>query len=65
MDDTFNAQGSRAGMILTGPDNFYTEYSLRFSFEAINNQAKYEALLTCLKLTEQLRAKHLKVFIDS
>ena len=55
-------------MILAGPDGFYTKYALRFSFETINSQAKYEALLTLLtrlKLTEQLEAKHLKVFTNS
>ena len=52
VDGTSNAQESGAGMILAGPDGFYTEYALRFSFEDINNQAEYEALLTGLKLIE-------------
>ena len=52
MDGASNAQGSGARMILSGPDNFYTEYALRFSFKATNNQAEYEALLIGLKLTE-------------
>ena len=51
-------------MILVGPNDFYTEYDLRFSFEATNNQAEYEALLMGLRLVEQLEAKHLKVFTD-
>ena len=51
-------------MILASPDDFYTEYALRFSFEATNNQTEYEALLMGLRLTEQLEAKHLKVFTD-
>ena len=65
VDDALNAQGSEVKMILTGLDGFYTEYALRFSFQATNNQAEYEALLTGLKLTEQLGAKHLTVFTDS
>ena len=52
VDGASNAQGSGAGMILADPDGFYTEYALRFSFKTTNNQAKYEALLTRLKLTE-------------
>ena len=62
MDGASNAQGSQVRMILVGLDNFYTEYTLSFSFEAINNQVEYETLLIGLKLTEQLGAKHLKVF---
>ena len=65
VDDVSNAQESGAGMILTGLDGFHTEYALRFSFEATNNQVEYEVLLTGLKLVEQLGAKHLTVFIDS
>ena len=65
MDDASNAKGSGVGLILVDLDDFYTEYALRFSFEATNNQAEYEALLIGLKLAEQLGAKHLKVFTDS
>ena len=50
VDGASNSQGSGAEMILVGPDNFYTEYALRFFFETPNNQAKYEALLTGLRL---------------
>ena len=65
VDGASNAQGSGAGMILVGPDNFYTKSALMFSFATTNNQAEYEALLIGLKIVEQLGAKHLKVFIDS
>ena len=65
MDGASNAQGSKAVMILTGPNGFHTKYALRFSFEDTNNQAKFEALLTGLKLAKQLEAKHLIVFTDS
>ena len=65
MDGTSNAQGSGAGLILASPHTFYTEYALRFSFKATNNQAEYEALLTRLWLVEWLGAKHWKVFTNS
>ena len=40
-------------------------YALRFSFKASNNKAKYEALLTGLRLAKQLKVGHLQIFNDS
>lgn len=41
------------------------EYALCFSFKMTNNQAKYEALLTKLKLAKEPRATNLKIFTNS
>ena len=41
------------------------EYALHFKFKASNNEAKYEALITRLKLEKEMGVKRLKVYSDS
>ncbi|XP_073107718.1 uncharacterized protein [Elaeis guineensis] len=65
IDGASNAQGSRAGFLLTGPEGVTTEHALRFDFKASNNQAEYEALVAGLKLALELGINHLQVFSDS
>ena len=65
VDGASNSQGSSACLIIVGLDGFVSEYALRFSFRATNNQAEYEALITGLKLAICLEVKNLKVFTDS
>ncbi|XP_010241423.1 PREDICTED: uncharacterized protein LOC104586028 [Nelumbo nucifera] len=64
VDGSYNAKGSRAGLILT-PDDAVIEYALRFDFPASNNEAEYEALLVRLQLARDLGSKHIEVFSDS
>ena len=52
-------------MIITGPHDFHLAYALRFNFKVSNNEAKYEALITALKLAKTLQIQHLAVFSDS
>lgn len=59
VDGASNSQGSGAGLIFTRQDGVVTEYTLWFDFNTSNNEAKYEALITGLKI-----AKELKAFID-
>ncbi|KAI5350552.1 hypothetical protein L3X38_003443 [Prunus dulcis] len=47
---------SGAGIVLTSPDDTEVEYALRFQFKAINNEAKYKALLAGLRLAPNLKA---------
>ncbi|GKV44829.1 hypothetical protein SLEP1_g51977 [Rubroshorea leprosula] len=54
-----------AGVVLTGPEGFQSEHTLKFNFEATNNIAKYEALLLRLCLAAKLKVKSLQVYIDS
>ena len=53
VDDLLNSKGSEAGVTLEGPNAMVLEYSLKFDFKVINNQAKYEALVTNLKLVKE------------
>ncbi|KAM2057854.1 hypothetical protein ACFX16_030494 [Malus domestica] len=41
------------------------EYALRFKFKASNNDAKYEALIACLRLAKHLGVKRIDIFSDS
>ena len=65
VDGAANAQGSGAELILTSPDEIDTEYALRFGFQASNNEAEYEAVITGLKLAHFMEADQLEVSSDS
>nr|GEW57163.1 reverse transcriptase domain-containing protein [Tanacetum cinerariifolium] len=57
--------GSGAGLILTNPEGMEFTYALRFRFDAINNEAKYEALIAGLWITEQMGVKNLQENVNS
>ena len=59
VDGASNAQGSGAGLILTSPEGIDIEYALRFGFQASNNKAEYEAVITGLNLTHPLEVDQL------
>ena len=65
VDDSSNASGSRAGLILTSREGDVMEYTLHFEFLATNNEAKYETPIAGLKVMRKADAQHLKVFNDS
>ncbi|GJU35676.1 reverse transcriptase domain-containing protein [Tanacetum coccineum] len=44
-DESSSTDGSGAGLILTNPEGMELTYALRFRFDAINNEAEYEALI--------------------
>lgn len=47
------------------PEKSKLEYVIRFKFKATNNEAKYELMITGLRLTRTLWAKRVKVHSDS
>ncbi|GKU93134.1 hypothetical protein SLEP1_g6759 [Rubroshorea leprosula] len=57
--------GSGAGIILTSPEGETFEYALKFTFEASNNRAEYEALLGGLWLAKAVNVEYIKIFSDS
>ena len=65
VDGSVNAQGSRAGLILTSPEGIYIEYLLRFGFQASNNKAEYEAVMAGLNLAHSMEVDQLEVYSDS
>ena len=65
VDGASNAQGSRAGLILTSLEGIDIEYALRFGFHTSNNEAEYEAVIAGLNLAHSLEVDQLEVYSDS
>ena len=65
VDGSSNQHGSRAGVILEGPNGLLIEQALQFAFKASNNQAEYEALIAGMLLAKEMGAKSLMVKSDS
>ena len=65
IDEVANAQGSGAELILTSLDGIETKYTLRFGFQASNNEAEYEAVIAGLNLAHFMEANQLEVSSDS
>ena len=65
IDGAANSQGSGAGLILTSLDRIDVEYTLRFRFQASNNKAEYEAVITELNLAHSMEADQLEICSDS
>ena len=65
IDGATNAQGSRAGLILTSPEGIDIEYALKFGFQASNNEAEYEAVIVGLNLAYSLEIDQLEVCSNS
>nr|GFA98923.1 reverse transcriptase domain-containing protein [Tanacetum cinerariifolium] len=59
-DGSSCTDGSRAGPILTNPEEMEFTYALRFRFDATNNEAEYEALIAGLRIVEQMGVKTYK-----
>nr|GEX60838.1 reverse transcriptase domain-containing protein [Tanacetum cinerariifolium] len=57
--------GSGAGLIITNPEGIEYAYSIRFRFDATNNEAEYEALIAGLWIAEQMSGKNLQANVDS
>ncbi|GKA95373.1 reverse transcriptase domain-containing protein [Tanacetum coccineum] len=64
-DGSSCVDGSGAGLILINPKGMEFTYSLRFRFEATNNEARYEALIAVLRIAEQMGVKNLQANVDS
>ena len=65
IDEVSGSQGSRARIILIGPNKIQIRYAVKLKYNTTNNAAEYEALLIGLKLAIEVKAEHLKVYSDS
>ena len=65
VDGAANQRGSRVGLVLISPEGITIEKSLRLGFSAMNNEAKYEALLEGMSMAEKLGGKSVSMFLDS
>nr|GFB03269.1 reverse transcriptase domain-containing protein [Tanacetum cinerariifolium] len=57
--------GSGAGLILTNLKGAEFTYTLRFRFDATNNEAEYEALIAGLRIAKQMGVKNLQANVES
>ncbi|GAV57809.1 RVT_3 domain-containing protein [Cephalotus follicularis] len=57
--------GSGAGLVLTSPGGWTLEYALRFSFNATNNEAEWEALIVGLTIAKHLEVQKIEASSDS
>ena len=58
-------RGSGVGLVLISPEKLTIEKSLGLGFSAMNNEAKYEALLEGVRMVQRMRGKAIKVFSNS
>ena len=64
VDGAANQKGFGVGIVLVSPKKITMEKSLRLGFSAINNEAKYEALLVGMTMVKRLVRKAVKTFSD-
>nr|GEV60990.1 reverse transcriptase domain-containing protein [Tanacetum cinerariifolium] len=57
--------GFGVGLILTNSEGMEFTYALRFRFDATNNEAEYEALISGLRIAEHMGVKNLQANADS
>ena len=65
VDGAPHVKGTRASIILEGPNNVTLQQALKFNFKASKYQAKYKALIVGLKLAKKIGAKKLRCYTDS
>ncbi|GJS31336.1 reverse transcriptase domain-containing protein [Tanacetum coccineum] len=64
-DITSSSKGVGASLILIDPTGTRYTYAIWLNFPSTNNEAEYEALLAGLQIAEKIKARALKVKVDS
>lgn len=65
IDGSSNENVAGASVILVSLEQHRIHHAMRFGFKASNNKAEYEAFITRLQLTKELKACYVHVFSDS
>ncbi|XP_064950517.1 uncharacterized protein LOC135604795 [Musa acuminata AAA Group] len=65
LDGSASSKGASAGLVLLALDGCSFERSLRFGFQATNNEAEYDALLAGLRLALKMQVAAIHVLTDS
>ena len=65
IDGVANQRGSRVWLVLVSLEKITIEKSLRLDFSAMNNEAKYEALLVEMAMVQKMGGKAIEIFSDS
>jgi ribonuclease HI len=60
-DGSLMKMGLGAGLLFISPLRVHMRYAIRLHFPASNNVAKYEALVTGLRIAVELGVRHLDV----
>ena len=60
-----NQKESGVGLVVTSPKGIIIDKSLRLSFSATNNEAKYEALLEGMALVQRMGVGSMEIFSNS
>ena len=60
-----NQKESGVGLVVTSPKGIIIDKSLRLSFSATNNEAKYEALLKGMALVQRMGVGSMEIFSNS
>ena len=63
VDGAANQRGSGVGLVVVSPDKIIIRKSLRLGFSAINNKAKYKALLVGIVMVQKMGGKAVEVFL--
>ena len=64
VDGSMNREGPRIGIVLESPTHENILKPFKLEFHASNNEAKYKALLTRLKMVKDMDVKSIQVFCD-
>ena len=64
IDGVANQRGFGVGLVLVSPEKITIEKSLRLDFSAINNEAKYKALLMGMAMVQRIGRKVVEIFSD-
>nr|GEV94972.1 hypothetical protein [Tanacetum cinerariifolium] len=64
-DGSSCVDGSGTGLIIMNPEGMEFTYSLRFRFNATNNEAEYEARIAGLRIASQIGIQNLQANVDS
>ena len=65
VDGASSALGAGAGIVIITLEWIRVEHSFRLGFKASNNEAKYEALLTGLRVVLNLGAREVEIYSNS
>ncbi|XP_059630183.1 uncharacterized protein LOC132273181 [Cornus florida] len=65
VDGSSNQTSAGVRVVISTPEDTKLQQSICLNFPVTNNEAKYEALLTGLRLASRLQVRCLKVFSDS
>jgi ribonuclease HI len=64
-DRSYTLKGAGAGIMLIPPEGDMLKYAIQIEFPATNNTAKYEGLVTGLRLAKELGIWRLLIWGDS